>query len=151
MKVPTHVMYYEDYTTRYDGVIKELNDFLELPRVNPPIPFVEGKTYLKFFTRTEIEAARTMFRFFATEQCWALVRHYFDIDDNAETHDESVVNGPDVVWLVSFPNSVRVGFELVFSYPLLASLTFFFSTGNLLHHDECHASNKPHCWYQHGS
>lgn len=84
------VIYYEDYTTRFNQTLKKLTNFLELPMVNPPKPFIAGKTYENFFDRESIENAAYMTRYAAIPETWELVRHYFERGDDEGVEDEDV-------------------------------------------------------------
>ena len=89
------VIYYEDYTTRFNQTLKKLTNFLELPMVNPPKPFIAGKTYENFFDRESIENAAYMTRYAAIPETWELVRHYFERGDDEGAEDEDVEDDDD--------------------------------------------------------
>jgi hypothetical protein len=74
---PHHVLYYEDYTTRFNETIQDLASFLELPIRRTPLKFVTGKTYADMFNHSEMEAASHLAKHLASPPCWNLIGHYF--------------------------------------------------------------------------
>jgi hypothetical protein len=76
-KIPTHVVYYEHYATRFNETIQGLANFLELPIRSPPLEFVTGKTYADMFNHSEMEAASHLAKHLASPPCWNLIGHYF--------------------------------------------------------------------------
>ena len=56
LQLPFHVVYFEDYTSRYDAATRDLFDFLGLEQVQQPKPFIPGKTYHHYFDEREIRA-----------------------------------------------------------------------------------------------
>jgi len=77
LHLPTHVLYYENYTDHFDETVSELLNFLELPSVSNPKSFIPGKTYLHFFSEDEARAAAELVRALASVDCWKLISHYF--------------------------------------------------------------------------
>lgn len=79
LNLPVHVLYYESYTDNFDATVKDLFEFLELPVVKDPLPFIPGKTYKDdFYEADQIEAAKRLVRALATDDCWALLKRYFE-------------------------------------------------------------------------
>jgi hypothetical protein len=76
--IPTHLLYYESYSTQYNQTVQGILDFLQLPWVRSPVPFVPGKTYHDYYTPSEALAAMQLVKSLATSETWELVRHYFD-------------------------------------------------------------------------
>jgi len=79
-QVPVHVLFYEDYTYKYNETISSLYDFLELPVVGRPQKFTRGKTYKHLFDDNEIEAIAQLIRATATAKCWNILSRYFAFD-----------------------------------------------------------------------
>eukprot|EP00566_Odontella_aurita_P012008 CAMPEP_0113541372 /NCGR_PEP_ID=MMETSP0015_2-20120614/8995_1 /TAXON_ID=2838 /ORGANISM="Odontella" /LENGTH=390 /DNA_ID=CAMNT_0000441271 /DNA_START=144 /DNA_END=1313 /DNA_ORIENTATION=- /assembly_acc=CAM_ASM_000160 len=54
LRLPTHVLYYENFDSDFDGTVNALLEFLELERVGPPKPdFIKGKTYRNLYTEEQ--------------------------------------------------------------------------------------------------
>jgi len=130
LHIPVHVLYYEDYTTRYNITVQELFKFLELEAVHSNSPFLPGKTYGRVYTDQYQQKATNFVRAVASPKCWSLIRHYFE-----------PWLGPNVAWLLSYPNSVRLKTTI-----LCAKLSHkcaecpsndFFPSGNLFHDAKC--------------
>ncbi|GKY99029.1 hypothetical protein MPSEU_000858600 [Mayamaea pseudoterrestris] len=98
--VPNHVIFYEDYTRRYNETVSGILSFLELEPVHRNYPFYSGKTYRGLY---DVETGRKAAAFverIASPECWQLIRHYFEmyIDTQADSRRK-------VAWLLSYPNS----------------------------------------------
>lgn len=76
--IPVHVLYYEDYTTRYDDAVKDLFEFLHLQQVNQTDQFIPGKTYNYLFEGNTGVVAMKFTKALASEKCWNLIKHYFN-------------------------------------------------------------------------
>jgi hypothetical protein len=84
LELPTHFLYYENYTTDYDNTVESLFSFLEL---QPPpgrfgnfldqSPFIPGKSYASYYSDHERILAGQVVKAMATPECWSLIRHYF--------------------------------------------------------------------------
>jgi Sulfotransferase domain len=171
-KIP-HVlhMYYDNYTTNYEGTVTQLLDFLELEARHEPLFFQANKTYLEYFSLLHRQQAARFAQRFATEKSWKLLAHYFepylttgstsqrerplDDDDQVVTSDSGTENEIDagsevgevalnftynerseVVWLMSFPNSVSCRFACVLMILILSSSNHalaIFALGNIVH------------------
>jgi hypothetical protein len=111
--VPTYHLYYENYTTNFDGVVRELyEDFLQYPPISAhPRPFIAGKTYHYLFSpQHQLDVARLV-RTLALPPVWELLRHYFaDLRTFNYTNDGKKRS---IALLMSFPNSVRAHFALL--------------------------------------
>jgi hypothetical protein len=77
-KPDLHVLYYEDYTTKYNETVASLLSFLDLPSVASPVAFDSSKSYSAFYTDDQREAVRNFVRRFSTKDAWNLLRRYFD-------------------------------------------------------------------------
>lgn len=118
--LPVYYLYYENYTLHYNETVHELLTFLQLDAVGAPKPFKAGKSYLNFFHATHVQAATRMVQDLSLPATWNLIRHYFndtttrqqpplEKDNYTSANEKTVVAAPtgkpDVVWLMSFPNS----------------------------------------------
>jgi len=83
LNIPVHILYYEEYTTRYNETVRDLLDFLNLKAVHANSPFITGKTYDDLFDDAYRLAATKFAREIASPACWNLVRHYLEqwLDD----------------------------------------------------------------------
>jgi len=128
-RVPVHVVYHEDYTTRYNATVHGLLDFLHLSSQvdddREASPFVSGKTYLSYYNRTEWMTAAHIVQFLASPKVWELLRRYFLTPPQAfedKSHSPSQKNDAttkrehlfewnpnqrEIVWLLSCRGSVR--------------------------------------------
>jgi len=107
LEIPVHHQYYEDYTTRYNDSVDELNAFLELPIVNKPATFQTGKTYPIVYDAKEFLTAARLVKFPATPKCFERLRRYFVGPKFEGAFPEINSNERLVIWLASFPGSVR--------------------------------------------
>jgi hypothetical protein len=86
--IPTHTLYYEEYSTDFNGTVKLLLDFLEIgpsfreadgksfqPELLEPLSFLSGKTI--YFSGATIRTAKQVVKALATSECWKLLRRYF--------------------------------------------------------------------------
>jgi hypothetical protein len=96
LSIPVHYLFYENYTT-FDDTVDNLFHFLELERIGEPVPWIVGKSYSALFPVEVRRMAAEMMHELSTPSTWRLVRHYLE-----EYIDTSK---PEVVWLMSFPNS----------------------------------------------
>jgi hypothetical protein len=114
--IPVHYIYYEDYETNFNETVDGLMQFLELEVRNVSDPFEVGKSYESIFADEHSEAIAKFVRTVATPDCWRHLSHYFDRwlhGTELKQTDRTSLGGavhavePSVVWLLSFPNSVR--------------------------------------------
>ena len=56
LDVPSMVLYYEDYSTRFKDVTNQLMNFLELEAVGEAPPFVVNKEYGDYYTFEETKS-----------------------------------------------------------------------------------------------
>jgi len=117
-KLPVYYLYYDNYTLNYEETVSEVFDFLKVASVQSPLEFRTGKTYDSFFSPEHLEGAARMAKDMASPKAWRLLKHFFEkwlqVDIPAED-DKTVAKakaksgsqGPEVAWLMSFPNSVR--------------------------------------------
>jgi hypothetical protein len=76
--IPAFILHYEDYETRFDDVMKELFDFLELPIKGEVPEFIKGKEYIEYFTPKEQTAVKQAMAALALQTTWANIYHYFE-------------------------------------------------------------------------
>lgn len=81
LALPTMVFHYEDYTTRYDDVTKELVAFLELEATGPPEPFIANKRYADYYSDRETQAIAALIKEQSSKQTWQHLARYFDRRD----------------------------------------------------------------------
>lgn len=77
-KLPSLVIYYEDYETNYNQTVDSILGFLDLPRAAPPLPFKTGKTYRDLFFPEETQrATKHLLKAMASKELWAILQRYF--------------------------------------------------------------------------
>lgn len=76
-KLPVHVVYYEDYTSRYNETTRDLFAFLGLEQVHDPLQFIPGKTYEHFFDENEIQAITQLVWKVASPRTRDILHRYF--------------------------------------------------------------------------
>jgi len=77
LRIPSMILYYEDYSERFNETVKDLLDFLDLKQVTEPYPFHGGHTYDDYFTEQERESAKQAVKIISSKTTWHHVRHYF--------------------------------------------------------------------------
>jgi Sulfotransferase domain len=105
--LPTYRLYYENYTSNYGGVVRELyQDFLQYPPISAhPRPFIPGKTYHYMFSPQHQLDIKWLVKSLALPPVWEMLQHYFsDLRTFNYTNDG---RNRSIALLVSFPNSVR--------------------------------------------
>lgn len=78
MDVPTYVLNYENFGTRFNQTLDEILDFLSMTPKGKPHTFIRGKAYKEYFHSNELKKVRQVMKILATEETWAHVKHYFD-------------------------------------------------------------------------
>jgi hypothetical protein len=76
LQVPSFIFHYEDYSTRFEDVTKELTDFLGLEQVGQAPEFIVNKKYGEYYTAEDKRAITIFIREFATKPTWKSVQHY---------------------------------------------------------------------------
>jgi hypothetical protein len=117
--IPVHYIYYEDYENSFNETVEDLIQFLELEVRNVSLPFETGKSYKGIFDDRHSRSLAQFVKAIATPECWRHLSHYFDrwlsdgqrIYTDIQSNTTQASNGlkKSVVWLLSFPNSVRFG------------------------------------------
>jgi hypothetical protein len=77
-RLPTHLLYYEDYTENFDETVLELLDFLEASQVAPAPEFYSGKQYIDYYEPEQCQAIARLAMDLSSPETWEAVRHYFD-------------------------------------------------------------------------
>ena len=80
LHIPTYRLHYDWYTTRFEQVTTELLQFLQLPSLAAPPPFVPGKVYDDYYTTKEKLIVKRAFEFMASTTTWEHIRQYFPAD-----------------------------------------------------------------------
>jgi hypothetical protein len=79
--IPVYRLFYENYTTNYDGVVRELyEEVLRYPPLRDdaePRPFIAGKRYRSLFAPDHQREVAYLIESLASPQLWRLIRHYF--------------------------------------------------------------------------
>ena len=76
--VPTLLVYYEDYTTKFNQTVDRILDFLELEEEGYRREFAARSAYGGYFSDEQVRSARKLVKRVASDETWALVKHYFD-------------------------------------------------------------------------
>jgi len=78
LRLPTLVLHYEDYFSRFNETVSELMTFLDIPGMrNEPELFEIGKTYRDYFTLIEKRAVKELARQISTNETWGRIERYF--------------------------------------------------------------------------
>jgi len=78
LKLPSIILFYEDYESKFNETSSRIFKFLELPQVANLPPFIVGKTYAGYFTQREREAAMLLIRRIVKISTWNLLKRYSD-------------------------------------------------------------------------
>jgi len=76
MRLPSHVLHYENYESDFTGTYNDLFFFLELPREGEVPEFVTGKSYAEYFTKEERSEGMALVRMVAEPETWELLDRY---------------------------------------------------------------------------
>jgi len=76
LQLPTLVIWYEDYETKFNQTVGNIFDFLSLPKHGDVISFIPGKSYEDFFTDSEKRAAMLLVKRVADPGTWDIVKRY---------------------------------------------------------------------------
>lgn len=73
-------LFYEDYASDWNRTVQSLLNFLDLqPASGAQAPsFVLGKHYVEYYTKDEIQIARSVVSALSSAASWALLRQYFE-------------------------------------------------------------------------
>jgi len=78
LQIPTLVVHYENYDTRYNETAKEMFEFLHLEPKGELIDFIKGKEYVEYFTLAERAKVKKAMKMLALSSTWDQIAHYFD-------------------------------------------------------------------------
>jgi hypothetical protein len=157
------IVHYEDYTHKFDATVQRVADFLEQPRVNPPKPFVPGKTYGHLYSDEFKQQVAGLFKELAHPTAWEFMKHYFDgyteetanitsvwnnhlVETNSTATAAAATSYTKIVWLLSYPNSVGTNLlspPIKYVYTTLTHFLAGLSAG----HEEHHVDDKRHHGY----
>jgi hypothetical protein len=83
--VPVHVVWYEDYDSKFNATFVGLMDFLQLPIVATQLQtFRNLPTYDDHFTDDERRSIAALIRHVASKELWPLIQHYFTTEGTRE-------------------------------------------------------------------
>jgi Sulfotransferase domain len=77
LNLPTHILYYEDYGSDFEGTLQSLLEFLELPNTGHRLDFQPGKSYHNYFSDDQISRMRTAVMMLALPITWKHLERYF--------------------------------------------------------------------------
>ena len=77
-RLPTYMLYYENYTENFDETVEELLEFLDLRAVAPAPEFYSGKSYDDYFEPEQCQAIAYLAKELASPETWEALRHYFE-------------------------------------------------------------------------
>lgn len=77
-RLPTYLLYYENYTENFDKTVEELLDFTEQLQVAPSPEFYAGKQYSDYFEQEQCQAIAYLAKDLASPETWQAIRHYFE-------------------------------------------------------------------------
>jgi hypothetical protein len=74
--IPVHVIHYRNYSDSFEETLRQLLDFLDLPRNGDVEPFQTGKVYADYYTKEQRRNIRQLIQEFASEDTWQNVKDY---------------------------------------------------------------------------
>jgi hypothetical protein len=77
LRLPTYILYYEDYSDRFNETVTDLLDFLDLSQETEPYTFHKGHAYDDYFTADERQAVRAAAKIISSNTTWNNIKHYF--------------------------------------------------------------------------
>jgi len=77
-RLPTYMLYYENYTENFDETVKELLNFLDQFQVAPPSEFYSGKQYSDYYEEEQCRAIAYLAKDLSSPETWDALRHYFE-------------------------------------------------------------------------
>ena len=76
-EVPVLTIYYEDYTNKYNETVADILGFLELENVGVLPEFSARSDYDGYFTKEQLQDAKSLIKKVASEKTWSQIEHYF--------------------------------------------------------------------------
>jgi hypothetical protein len=84
--IPTYVLHYEWYQTRYETTVQELLSFLALEQKGGTVPF-HPSTFYDYFTTEERVALKKAYQMMSSSRTWVHIAQYFELDN----HNNAIV------------------------------------------------------------
>jgi hypothetical protein len=76
-RLPTHVLFYENFTDNFDETVAQLLSFLELSAIAPAPVFHKHKQYADYFEPQQSRAIARFVQQLASPESWTALAHYF--------------------------------------------------------------------------
>ena len=76
LAIPSYTLYYESYESSFELTLRGILHFLELERVGKASPFIAGKAYHGYYTKTELVTTMQLIKAVSTPEVWSLVQRY---------------------------------------------------------------------------
>ena len=76
LAIPSYTLYYESYECSFELTLRGILNFLELERVGKASPFIAGKAYHGYYTKTELVTTMLLIKAVSTPEVWSLVQRY---------------------------------------------------------------------------
>lgn len=77
-RLPTYLLYYENYSTQFSKTVTELTTFLQVKAVATAPEFIPGKHYSDYFEEDQCRAITNLARELASPETWQALHQYFD-------------------------------------------------------------------------
>ena len=77
LKLQTHVLHYEEYSSNFRGTVQSLLHFLELPNTGAYADFEDGKSYRDYYSDDQVAAMRNATMMLASPLTWKHLERYF--------------------------------------------------------------------------
>ena len=74
--IASHILYYEDYATKFDITKKNLFDYLNLNDLGSSVGFEPGKSYSNYFTSKEQDKIFEMIKNLSPITSWRTLKRY---------------------------------------------------------------------------
>jgi hypothetical protein len=75
-QLPTHVLFYENFTYNFDETVAQLLNFLELSAMAPAPVFYKHKQYADYFEPQQYRAIARFVQELASPESWTALAHY---------------------------------------------------------------------------
>jgi hypothetical protein len=84
--IPTMVLYYDWFETKFDDAAATLLEFLEVERKGHELELVPGKFYTDYFLPEEQAAVHQLFRLIASRETWKYTQRFFTDEDGKASY-----------------------------------------------------------------
>jgi hypothetical protein len=74
--IPSHILYYEDYASKFDTTKRGLFEFLDLKDLGNSVSFEPGKSYEEYFTPREHKQIFVMIKNLSSSTSWKSLMRY---------------------------------------------------------------------------